>query len=91
MSCPICGHTMQNLGVGDDPAPMSRRVFWCPRCGTLREEVGDATGCQTNDEAPKLVRRCREFEELVPHGAGVIPLWQRTGIAESIYPPSARP
>lgn len=91
MACPTCGHTLQNLGL--DPAPggterPTRRVFWCPRCGTLREEISDGTGAQTNDEAPKLVAHCREFEERVPNG--VIPLWKRTGIAESIYPPSLR-
>lgn len=88
MSCPTCGHTMQRLDS-------VRHLFWCPRCGTLREEISDNTSgiptAQTNDEVPKLVARCREFEERVPHSAGVIPLWQQTGIAESIYPPSARP
>ena len=91
MPCPTCSHTMQNLGL--DSA--GRRVFWCPRCGTLREEVSDNSSgipaAQTNDEAPKLVPRCREFEETVPNGAGVIPLWQRLGIAESIYPATERP
>ena len=32
MACPNCDHTMQNLGADD------RRLFWCPRCGTIREE-----------------------------------------------------
>lgn len=34
MSCP-CGHTMQNLGVE------GKRIFWCPRCGTLKEYTGE--------------------------------------------------
>lgn len=89
MGCGTCGHTMQNLGVDSGPGP-NRLVFWCPRCGTVREELSDGTGAQTNDEAPKLVARCREFEDRVPHGAGIIPLWQQVGIAESIYPPSER-
>lgn len=33
--CPVCRHTMQNLGVA------GQRIFWCPRCGTLREYTGD--------------------------------------------------
>ena len=34
MSCPTCDHTMQNLcGPG-------RQLFWCPRCGTLKEILG---------------------------------------------------
>jgi hypothetical protein len=91
MACPTCSETMQNLGLSDrEPVGMTRRVFWCPRCGTLREELSDIGAAQTNDEAPKLVARCREFEELVPHGAGVIPLWKRVGIAEAIYPPNLR-
>lgn len=27
MACPICDHTMQNVGI---------KVFWCPRCGTVK-------------------------------------------------------
>jgi len=73
----------------------SRRVYWCPRCGTLHEEISDDSGgvpgAQTNDVAPKIVLRCREFQEIVPHVAGVIPLWKRIGIAECIYPPQSRP
>jgi hypothetical protein len=34
MPCPVCGRTMQNLGLA------GRRVWWCPCCGTLREEEG---------------------------------------------------
>jgi hypothetical protein len=35
MSCPVCNHTMQNLGSPE------RRIFWCQRCGTLKEYTGD--------------------------------------------------
>lgn len=28
MSCPTCEHTMQCVG----------NVFWCPRCGTIKQE-----------------------------------------------------
>ena len=37
MACPTCKHTMQNLGI--DGA--ARRVFWCPRCGTLKTDDGN--------------------------------------------------
>jgi hypothetical protein len=33
MACPVCDHTMQNLGV------TGKRLFWCPRCGSLKEEI----------------------------------------------------
>lgn len=32
MACPVCDHKMQNLGVHE------QRIFWCPRCGTLKME-----------------------------------------------------
>ena len=35
MACPVCNHTMQNLGSPE------RRIFWCARCGTLKEYTGD--------------------------------------------------
>lgn len=35
MSCPVCNHTMENLGSPE------RRIFWCGRCGTLKETNGD--------------------------------------------------
>lgn len=88
MACPTCGHTMQNLGVDSGPGP-TRRVFWCPRCGTLREELSDGTGAQTSDEAPKLVGRCREFGETL--GPAWFGLWRRLGILEAIHTPGDRP
>lgn len=32
MACPICDHTMQDLGIKD----ISHNIYWCPRCGTLK-------------------------------------------------------
>ncbi len=40
MACPTCDHMMQNLGATTD------RIFWCPRCGTIRTIRG-----QCNDDA----------------------------------------
>jgi hypothetical protein len=51
MSCPVCNHTMQNLGVPD------QRIFWCPRCGTLRE-YGAGGFCR--DESPRWARLLSE-------------------------------
>lgn len=30
MPCPLCGHTMHNLGV------VNAGKFWCPRCGSIK-------------------------------------------------------
>jgi tRNA(Ile2) C34 agmatinyltransferase TiaS len=35
MACPTCSHTMQNLGAE------GQRLFWCPRCGTIKSVSGD--------------------------------------------------
>jgi Zn-finger nucleic acid-binding protein len=32
---PTCNETMQNLGVE------GQRIFWCPRCGTLKLYSGE--------------------------------------------------
>lgn len=80
MSCPTCGHTLQNLGTSD------RTYFWCPRCGTLVEE---STSVETMS-VPYLVARCRKFENAVRCGTSQKNDWQRLGIADSIYPPEGR-
>lgn len=66
MPCVTCSHTMQNLGLNSQ----YRRVFWCPRCGTLKDEAlvkldttwenGDI---RTDEAIPKLVGRCRSMED----------------------------
>jgi len=40
MACPTCDHTMQNLGV-DSGVDKHKKIFWCPRCGTIKEVVKD--------------------------------------------------
>ena len=80
MACPTCSHTMQ--GLGSDVLTL----FWCPRCGTISRINGDFR----DDEAPKLVERCREFEGQL-HRPGwfaqvAVDSWQQLGIAESIHP-----
>ncbi len=87
MPCPTCSHTMQRLFAHEDEA-FKRYVWWCPRCGTLREEISNPTGCQTNDESPRLVARCLALAEIVPkkvHDDMV-----REGIIEAIAWPENR-
>lgn len=55
MSCPTCEYTMHGLGK----VPGGNRVFWCPRCGTLREQTDD--GVATNDRPPSLPKRVQAF------------------------------
>ena len=49
MPCAVCDHTLQNVGAE------GRRVYWCPRCGSLKIETGDFGDTQ----APALVGRVR--------------------------------
>ena len=71
MSCKTCNHTMQRV---NDGLP---KVFWCPRCGTLKSEVG-----YPEYEEPKIVQRAinymcvngigerRALEDCLPHQDG---------------------
>lgn len=43
--CPTCGVTMQKVNGGTNP-----KVFWCPRCGTLKMEGG-----VPDHEAPRIL------------------------------------
>lgn len=50
MPCPVCDHTMQNLGLDQG----GRRTFWCPRCGTLKTDEGpDSPGGFETQHAPR--------------------------------------
>ena len=86
MSCPTCDHTMHHIG-GED-----RRHFWCPRCGTIVTVVSETF---TDTTKPKLVERCRTFQdEVLLEGVANTPTvsaWVRLGIMESINTPSERP
>lgn len=79
MSCPTCDHTMQSI------VP---KVFWCPRCGTVKEEF--LKQARTRDEnncfVPKLVDRCLEFSERLRDEPEhfLWKKWNQTGIQESI-------
>lgn len=94
MPCPNCSHTLQNLVTERDNYDIVvRRVFWCPRCGTIRMEVfenGIGSANHTTDEAPKLVERCREFASNSEDDAYYSEL-HRLGILEAINIPENRP
>ncbi len=47
MPCSVCGHTMHNLGVS------GQRIFWCPRCGTLKDNEGTTF---ENNESPRWTK-----------------------------------
>lgn len=83
MACPTCDHTMQGCGDG---------CFWCPRCGTLRQQMQHGNWC--DDGVPKLVSRCRYFADESFRDGMVLPCvidaWTRTGIRESINKPEDR-
>lgn len=99
MACPTCDHTMDNVCREDTPVAsgqlvVTRRVYYCPRCGTMTI-LHDATG-RVDTYVPKIVERCRKFEKEVVVGMfrpGEAPRddWTQIGIAESINPPGKRP
>jgi hypothetical protein len=81
--CPTCFHTMQLLATTvRDPF----RVYWCPRCGTVRQT---ASGKEVVCESPMLVDRCRQFARNDTE-AGSIAEFRRLGITESINLPENR-
>ncbi len=82
MSCTTCGDTLYGVGTA--------AVWHCPRCGTLLMASGD----HMDIFVPKLVKRCREFERIIPTiivGPAWDSEWRGLGIAESINLPGERP
>ena len=73
MACPICDHTMQSMCLD---------VFWCPRCGTVRDAGRDSSAI------PMLVQRVVDFGSLLNDEsddvAELIVEFERLGIRESI-------
>ena len=53
MACEMCDHTMQNLGMSQSLA----RVFWCPRCGSLKTINSDGF---TEIKQPMLCKRIQD-------------------------------
>jgi hypothetical protein len=74
VNCPTCSHTMQQIA----------EYLWnCPRCGTCRTASGIVT-------VPKLVGRCRHFENSLLPGTAMADVWRILGIEESINLPDNR-
>jgi uncharacterized Zn finger protein len=54
MPCPTCSHTMHGLDTAG-----AERLFWCPRCGTVKSIHGD----YENVTVPFLADRIRAAED----------------------------
>ncbi len=86
MTCPTCDHTMEFICRQTEVL----RHFQCPRCGTMVAEYNDG---HRNVYVPKLVERCREFENEFPKeniAQYYRNTWKRLGISESIHTPEER-
>lgn len=80
MACPNCDHTMQQ--VSGPMIEAGNRVFWCPRCGTIKDIDGKST--------PKLVGRIVEFMSIFKEEDLTSERARRLGIIESITLPGQR-
>ena len=70
MACEVCDSTVQNLGLATSGA----RVFWCPRCGSLKTESENFS----ETEKPSLVKRIEDLA-LIPTDDGIlvtVPQWR---------------
>jgi hypothetical protein len=88
MSCPTCSHTMQKLSA----AP--KHLWWCPRCGTLKEVVGHLGKEYVSAEMPKVVDFLRGFVRMVepgPAGRYLRQAAETAGILEAVHRPEDRP
>lgn len=88
MPCPSCGHTLARICTEAETVD-----HWhCERCGTM---VARYPNGHENVYVPKLVERCRQFEQAEIRALDPLhpapKLWHRLGIAESINVPSNRP
>ena len=99
MPCTKCDHTLHAI-----VAESHRRVFWCPRCGTLREEVGsgpDGEARFATNTTPMLLDRVRQILQdavknrddaaLGPSALGFLQFMHLMGISEASFPPKQRP
>jgi hypothetical protein len=87
MSCSICSHTLAGIDTGD-PA---RRVYHCPRCGSIATHFADG---RVDLTVPALVERVRTFYAETKPGDvyGLLRRhMHRLGIFEAVYLPGERP
>lgn len=85
MPCPTCDHTMHRIDGHGDP---KGAMFWCPRCGTLKAGPPEEPAA-----VPKLVDRCRKFEQQPMPGhdrRAIGDIWRGLGIEEAIHVPAER-
>lgn len=54
MPCENCGHTLQNIGHRSEEV----RIFWCPRCGSLKTE--DSSVALPRTESPRWTRPIKQ-------------------------------
>lgn len=84
MNCPTCDSATEDIGDRG-----SREIWLCPRCGTVRFNVWTGANWEVEDHVPKLVERCRCFEDIDPAGWSM-DLWVNEGITEAINIPADR-
>lgn len=88
MPCPTCDHAMKHIGHN-----RSHSVYWCPGCGTIKDDNPHSDDAVREAAAPKLVSQCREYashfckENIAQYYRNT---WNRLGIAESINLPADR-
>jgi hypothetical protein len=80
MACPNCDHTMQL--VSGPMIEAGNRVWWCPRCGTIKDCDGKST--------PMLVGRVVRFVGHFDTDDDAAVLMRTMGIIESIALPGQR-
>jgi len=77
MACPNCDHTMQLIAGKFVPSADDYRVWWCPRCGTIKDIDGQST--------PMLVGRISSFvKQLGDDDDTIKPFFHKAGILESL-------
>lgn len=82
MSCSTCGCSMAMIFNAT-----RHKAYHCPRCGTIRSErLG-----HEDVYVPKLVERCRQFEDCLHVNTHQGKQWLSLGVEEAIHPPEARP
>ncbi len=82
MACTLCGHTMQNLGVE------GQRIFWCPRCGSIKSVVGEYESVTVPLIASRVKVACDVVQDTFSIGGSsqvsALPPSVWSGIAESV-------
>jgi phage FluMu protein Com len=84
MPCPTCNHTLQSLG-----GPYRR--WWCPRCGTLTEDIVE--GSFRRYDMPTVVQRIRNFVAMIANtseGRWLRDEMDKMGVLEAVHAPGER-